>query len=299
VLALVALKPVAISLLAMTVIDIHPHVISSDDQRYPKAPLGGHQSDWSRERPVDVDQMIAMMDRAGVAKAALVQASTCYGHDNAYVADAVAAHPQRFTGVFSADVLAPDAREKMTYWMKRGLTGLRLFTTGSTMPDQADWLDDPRSFPAWELAQETKLPVCLQMTAKAIPQLVGLLKRFPQIRVILDHCARPVLDDGPPYKSAASLFGLAGHEGVFLKLTPRNFNGARGGKATPESFFGKLVAEFGSQRLAWGSNFPASEGSLPELLELARHSLASLTDREREWIFARTAVSLYPALADK
>src|SRR5437868_10597106 len=40
-----------------------------------------------------------------------------------------------------------------------GLTGLRLFTTGSTMPGQADWLDDPRSFPAWELAEKSNLPV--------------------------------------------------------------------------------------------------------------------------------------------
>src|SRR5438874_6759830 len=108
----------------MSVIDIHPHVISTDTQRYPRAPLGGHQSDWSRERPVSVEQMISAMDRAGVSKSALVQASTCYGHDNSYVADAVAAYPERFTGVFSADVLAPDACETMQYWMGRGLTGL-------------------------------------------------------------------------------------------------------------------------------------------------------------------------------
>src|SRR5438270_2418823 len=121
----------------MSVIDTHPHVISTDTQRYPRAPLGGHQSDWSRDRPVSMDQMIAAMDRAGVAKSALVQASTCYGHDNSYVADAVAAHPERFTGVFSVDVLAPEAPERMRHWVSRGLTGMRLFTIGSTMPDQA------------------------------------------------------------------------------------------------------------------------------------------------------------------
>ena len=31
-----------------TVIDIHPHIIADDTRRYPLAPLGGHQSDWSR-----------------------------------------------------------------------------------------------------------------------------------------------------------------------------------------------------------------------------------------------------------
>ena len=54
-----------------TFIDIHPHIIASDTARYPLAPLGGHQSDWSRTRPVTTEQMIAAMDKAGVAKAAI------------------------------------------------------------------------------------------------------------------------------------------------------------------------------------------------------------------------------------
>src|SRR5262245_64136773 len=91
----------------LRIIDTHPHVISTDETRYPRAPIGGHQSDWSRERPVPYEKMIAAMDAAGIAKSVLVQASTCYGHDNSYVADAVSAHPERFTGVFSWEVFAP------------------------------------------------------------------------------------------------------------------------------------------------------------------------------------------------
>lgn len=279
------------------VIDIHPHVIAGDTDRYPRAPLGGHQSAWSRERPVGVEQLIVEQDRAGIRKAALVQASTCYGHDNTYVADAVAAYPDRFTGVFSCDILAADACDTMAYWMGRGLTGLRLFTTGSTMPGQAGWLDDPRSFPAWRMAEERALPVCLQMTADGIPQIEQILQRFPGLRVVLDHLARPVQEDGPPYTGADRLWGLARFPGVYLKVTERNFVGARTGKATPESFFGRLVSEFGASRMAWGSNFPASERSLPELVSLARETLGFLPGADRDWIFSRTAQALYPALA--
>jgi predicted TIM-barrel fold metal-dependent hydrolase len=280
-----------------TIIDIHPHIIASDSKRYPLAPLGGHQSDWSRTRPVSTEQMIAAMDKAGVDKSAIVQASTCYGHDNSYVADAVAAHPGRFTGVFSVDVLAPDAPERMRHWVGRGLTGMRLFTIGSTMPDQASWLDDPKTYPAWEAAGELGLSICLQMSAKAFPQMIKMTERFPKVRIILDHMARPVLEDGPPYAAAASLFDLARYPSVYLKLTPRSFIESRNGKATPESFFAKLVASFGAQRLAWGSNYPSSEGSLPELLALAKSSLASLPQGDRDWIFGKTAQTLYPALA--
>lgn len=278
------------------IIDIHPHVISTDLARYPRAPIGGHQSDWSKDRPISYEQMIAEQDRAGVDKAALVQASTCYGHDNSYVADGVAAHPERFTGVFSCDILKPDALDTMARWMARGLTGMRLFTTGSTMPGQADWLDDPKSFPAWGMAAEKNLPVCLQMTAKGIPQLETVLKRFPKLRVILDHLARPVQEDGPPYKGADSLWGLAKYPNVYLKVTERNLVGARAGKATPESFFGRLVTDFGANRIAWGSNYPASEKPLPELVELAKDTLGFLPLRDREWIFSGTAQTLYPSL---
>ena len=280
------------------VIDTHPHIISTDLRRYPRAPLGGHQSTWSEKRPVGLEQLIAEQDRVGIQKAALVQASTCYGHDNTYVADAVAAYPQRFTGVFSCDILASDACETMARWMDRGLTGLRLFTTGSTMPGQAGWLDDPRSFPAWQKAERDRLPVCLQMTADGISQLEGVLQRFPDLRVMLDHLARPVQNDGPPYSAAGSLWRLARHPGVYVKVTERNFVGARNGKATPETFFARLVEEFGAARITWGSNYPASERGLPALLALAQESLQFLSETDRGWIFSRTAQTLYPSLRE-
>ncbi len=280
-----------------TTIDIHPHIISPDVKRYPRAPLGGKQSDWSATRPVSLEQLMAAMDGAGVAKAAIVQASTCYGHDNSYVADAVAAHPKQFTGVFSLDLLAADAPQRMRYWLDRQLTGMRLFTFGSTMSEQASWLDDPKSYPAWTYAAERGLSICMQMSAMAIPQLIGMIERFPKVNVVLDHAARPSLEDGPPYNAAASLFGLARYPNVFLKLTQRNFLESRRGNATPETFFPRLVAEFGAARLAWGSNYPSSEGTLPEILALARDTLAVLAQDSLDWIFAGTAQMLYPALA--
>jgi 4,5-dihydroxyphthalate decarboxylase len=77
---------------------------------------------------------------------------------------------------------------------------------------------------------------------------------------------------------------------VYLKVTERNLVGATAGKATPETFFGRLVAEFGASRIAWGSNFPASERSLSRSgWRSQRTRFAFLPEADREWIFARTA----------
>ena len=53
----------------------------------------------------------------------------------------------------------------------------------------------------------------------------------------------------------------------------------------------------GAQRMAWGSNYPTSPGTLAEILATAQAGLASLSDEDREWIFGKTAQQLYPALA--
>lgn len=279
------------------VIDTHTHAISPDTQRYPLAPVGGHQSEWSAKRPVDYEGLLASMDEAGIDRAVVVQASTVYGNDNSYVVDAVRAHPDRFAGVFSIDVLASDAVTQMQRWLDAGLSGLRLFTTGSTMPGQAGWLDDERSFPVWDYAQRHGVSICLQMTAQGIPALLNMLARFPDIRVLLDHLARPELAGGPPYEAAAPLFSLASHQGVYLKLTNRTIAAAAQGNSTPAQFFPRVLDAFGAKRITWGSNFPAAEGTLSQLLTEARESLSMLPTEAQQAIFSGTARAVYPSLA--
>jgi L-fuconolactonase len=280
----------------MKIIDIHPHIVTNDTTTYPRDPLGGNQSTWSQERPVTTEQLIAAMDEVGVAKAAIVQASTCYGFDNSYVADAVAEHPDRFTGVFSVDMLADDAGEKVRYWVDRKLTGLRLFTAGSTMVGQASWLADPKTFAGWDAAADLGIPVCVQMRVEGLPQLEVLLERYPDVTVIIDHFLGAPLEDGPPYAKAEPLFDLVRHPNVHLKFTPVVANNASKGKATPESYLSRVISEFGASRIAWGSNYPTTSGSLSGLLETSQDALAWASQEDREWIFHKTAERLYPAL---
>ncbi|ESR25588.1 amidohydrolase family protein [Lutibaculum baratangense] len=279
------------------IVDIHPHVISPDTERYRPAPLGGKQSSWSQKHPLTHEDLVAEMDRAGVEKAVVVQASTVYGHDNSYVADAVAAHPDRLTGVFSVDVLADDAVEKIEHWRSRGLTGLRLFTAGSTMEGQADWLNDPRSHAAWDHATRTRLPICVQMRPPGIPLLRDLMERFPNAIVVIDHLARAVLDDGPRFEASAPLWDLARFPGVHLKLTVRNIDAAGQGTSTVPDLMDHLMKTYGADRVAWGSNFPAAERPLPELVARAREAVSTLPEADQAAILSGTALKLYPALA--
>jgi predicted TIM-barrel fold metal-dependent hydrolase len=259
--------------------------------------LFGKRSDWSKERPTTVETLIAAMDEAGVARAAVVHSSTTYGFDNSYVVDGCAKYAERLVAVGSVDVLQADAPQVIRGWAERGLAGLRLFTGGSTKEFDPSELDDPRSFPAWELCGELGLPMCIQTGPIGLPQVTALARRFPNVRIVLDHLARPEVADGAPYAKAQSLFDLAELPNIYLKLTPRIFGDVKKDQASAETFFPRVVDAFGAQRLAWGSNYPTSPGTLADILATAQAGLACLSEADRACIFGDTARRLYPALA--
>jgi len=281
----------------MSIIDIHPHIISDDEKRYPPAPLFGKRSDWSQERPNTVEALIAAMDEAGVAKAAVVHSSTTYGFDNSYVVDSCNRHKDRLIAVGSVDMLADDVPAVIKAWADQGLAGLRIFTGGSTKDFDPSELDNPKSFKAWDMLAELKLPMCIQTGPIGLPQVRMLAEKFPTVNIILDHLGRPDVLDGPPYANAASLFAMADLPNLYLKLTPRIFGDVRKEKASAETFFPRVVEAFGAQRLAWGSNFPTSPGALKDILATAEEGLASLGEEDRAWIFGNTAQKLYAVLS--
>ncbi|MFJ9541421.1 amidohydrolase family protein [Streptomyces sp. NPDC101225] len=282
----------------MDFVDAHCHIISEDTARYPKAPIGGKQSEWAATRPVTAEGMLARMDDTGIAQAVLVQATTNYGYDNSYVLDSSRRWPDRFVAVGTVDPLRPDAATSLKSAVgDGGLAGVRLFTSGSTVPTQGEWFVAPETFPFWEQAAELDLPVCLQMRlGAATGQLVELLERFPGVKVLLDHIGYPDITASPA-QAGADVAALGTHPGLHLKLTHRNLERLRDAGEQAGEFLGPVVEAFGAGRIAWGSNLPAAEQSLPELRALAEGVVAELPEQDRREIFAGTARRLYPGLA--
>lgn len=272
-------------------VDTHTHIISPDTTAYPAAPLGGHRSEWSRERPADIDGLLREADAAGVDHLVVVQASTVYGFDNSYVADELARHPDRLTGVCSIDFLSPKAVDDLGHWIdERGFSGVRIRAANGTtaVPTPGRGLDDERMTPVWEFLSERRVPVCVQMHAEHAPVLSGLLREYAGLTVVLDHAARPQLGSADPYPSPLAETGR-----VFVKLTPPAVLRAQreAGSATP--LVETLVKEFGADHVLWGSNFPASAGSLAELRDLVREQLPVLDDAGPALISGGTAARLY------
>jgi predicted TIM-barrel fold metal-dependent hydrolase len=281
----------------MNIIDAHCHVIADDEAAYPRAPLGGKQSAWAMSRPVTAPRLAERMDATGIGGAVLVQATTAYGYDNSYVIDSAREHPGRFAVVGTVNPLLEDAAERLTAVGDSGeLDGVRLFTQGSTLPVQGEWFAAPECYPFWTAAEKTGIPVCLQMRlGAATPQLEAVLGRFPGATILLDHIGYPDIAASPA-RAGEEVATLARHPGLHLKLTHRSLEPLHAAGDAAAGFL-QPVSEAFAGRIAWGSNCPAAEQPLDELVALAKDVLAALPATVQEDIFGGAARRLYPKLA--
>ena len=277
------------------VVDIHTHIASPDTRRYPPAQIPGSQPEWVRGRPQTFEEYVAQADAAGVSKAALVQLALHYGDDNSYVADSVARNGKRFVGVCSIDTTAPDAVQKLDGWLRRGFSGLRIYTTRDA--GNVDLLVDSRAAPVWQRAQEKNLTVCLSTQAAGLVHVRTLLQRYPGVKVVLEHLDFISVADGQPFHEAEPFFDVAKFQNCYLNITPVTFAFLRANGTKVEEFLPKLVDTFGANRIAFGSNRPSSPGSLAAIVAEARSYLAALSSSDRVAIFSGTAKQLYPTLA--
>jgi L-fuconolactonase len=277
---------------SVTIVETHVHVVSPDQAKYPRRIARGALGGWVRD--LAAEDLLALMQEAGIDRAVVVQGYGAYGADNNYLADCVARYRDRFAGVFAVDALDHDAPEKVAYWTReRGLHGARLVTL--TRPELA--LNDPRVNPILEQATALQIPLCLLTQFHQLPLLPVLLQRFPNLPIALEHMGGPNLSGGPPYAEVKPLFDLARFPNCYVKFSSVSIYAATAGRSTSREFFRLLVDRFGARRLMWGSNFPATyDRSLKGQIDLAREQLSFLSAEEQRWIFGETALGLWPTL---
>lgn len=281
--------------------DTHTHAISPDTERYPVRPLGGTRSEWSQTRAVDIDGLLSALDDAGVERAALVHASTVYGFDNSYAADALERYADRLVGICAVDFLSPTAIDDLRHWIgERGFSGVRIRVSDGTtaVPAQGSGVSDEGMTAVWDYLDAQRVPVCIQMHSKDTDKLLAVLEQHPQLTVLLDHGGRPNAAGGPPYNGLDELGQLAKYEGVHLKITPpmlRRLTDEPG--VDPVEVVGELVRRFGVDHLMWGSNFPASAGTLADLRDNIHSHLRGLSDTDMAAVLGANAARVYAGSA--
>ncbi|SFW91424.1 amidohydrolase family protein [Amycolatopsis australiensis] len=270
-------------------IDAHHHLWDPARREYPW--MAGAALDPIR-RPYTVDDLRAVTKAAGVHATVLVQTVSSAEETAEFLATA-AAEPVIAGVVGWADLTAPDVADRLAA-SAGPLVGIRHQV--ETEPDD-DWLLRPSVVAGLRAVADAGLAYDLLVRVDQLPAAASLAARLPQLRLVLDHAAKPGIAAGEWEPWASRVAALAAHENVACKLsglvTEADWSGWEVGHL--RRYVDHVLEVFGPSRLLFGSDWPVCElaASYELVLDAAIALTGSLSDAERLAVFEHNARSVY------
>jgi L-fuconolactonase len=270
-------------------IDAHQHFwrVARGDYGWLTPALGAIHRDFG---PGDLAPILA---RHGIDATILVQAAPTIA-ETRFLLDLAEETPFVAGVVGWAPFAAPDAAECIARLAEDAkLVGLR-----PMVQDEGD--DDWLLRPALRAAFEAMIAHDLVFDALVLPRhlsrLVRVLERHPDLRVVVDHGAKPRIRDGVLVPWAAAMADVAAHPQVACKLSGLVTEAPPGtGRETLRPYIETILGLFGPARLVWGSDWPVVElaGGYDRWHNLARDALSGLDPAALADVFGGNAERIY------
>lgn len=270
-------------------IDAHHHLWDPSRRAYPW--LAGDALDPIR-RPYTVDDLRAVTKAAGVHATILVQTVPSAEETEEFLGFA-AAEPVIAGVVGWADLTAPDVADRLAA-LDGPLVGIR-----HQVETEADdgWLLRPAVLAGLRAVAAAGLTFDLLVRAPQLPAAASLAARLPELRLVLDHAAKPPIAAGEWEPWASGVAALAARENVVCKLsglvTEADWTGWEVGHL--RRYVDHVLDVFGPDRLLFGSDWPVCElaASYEVVVDAAIALTGSLSDAERLAVFEHNARAVY------
>lgn len=271
-------------------IDAHVHFwriaqYASEWMQGPFAPL---------KRDFLPDDLAPLLTAGGVDGAIFVQAQPVET-DNDWVLALAERHPWIVGVVGWVDLTAPDVEERVERFRANPrFCGIRHITHDE--PDD-DWILRDDVGRGLAVLERLDVPFDLLFFVKHLPHAATLARRYPHLRFVIDHLAKPriataSIDDWLP------AFRLAAAEpNVFCKLSGMitEADWQRWSPADLRPYIDHALANFGPERLMRGSDWPVCTlaGSYGQVTAALDGAIAALTGAEQAAIRGGTARRFY------
>jgi L-fuconolactonase len=268
-----------------------------DTARYPFQPPEPDYRPPRQEGSVEI--YLEEMKQNNVDLTVLVQERSG-GWDNRYIADCVRRFPKLFVGHGLSDPHDPNNAAVLEREIKQnGLAGMRLspiYHPPNRHPND-QWLNAPYSYPLWKKAQELGAVFNVFLAPGQLPQLEDMARRYPEVKIVVDHLGRPDILPSAPWVENDYLLKLARYPNVWVKFT--ELYTASKTKQYPYKDvqpFGRMVYDkFGPRRLLFGTGMVGATRRIPlaDELRLIREDIPFFADRDKEWILGRNAATIW------
>lgn len=123
-----------------------------------------------------------------------------------------------------------------------------------------------------------------------------ILKRYPQMRVVIDHCMKPQIRDRAFDDWAPGMTRLARETGAYVKFSGIVTESTDGWTVDDlKPYADHVLTEFGPARVMWGSDWPVCQlqASYDRWREVAGVLTDHLSGPEKARVFGGTAAEFY------
>jgi L-fuconolactonase len=159
-----------------------------------------------------------------------------------------------------------------------------------------DWLLKPGLTAGLAAMAKQNLIFDALVLPRHLPRLWRVVDLHPDLQFVLDHCAKPSLATGDIAAWKDDIAKLARRPNIVCKLSGLATEAAPGWQvADMRPALDHVLANFGPERLLWGSDWPVVNlaGGYAKWLAAAETLLADLSDDERAGIFGLNAARIY------
>lgn len=249
------------------------------DERHSKQFILSPGAHPHREEPVRAPEMLAEMDKAGVARAVIVPPSPAGDHNDIGLA-AAARYPDRFTVMGRFNPKAPGARDMLQGWLKQpGMSGIRMTFH---KPKWSPWLDDGSIDWFWADCEKLGIPLML-LIPNRLDAVGKVAERHPGLTLIVDHMGRrSERRDDACFADLDVLLALARNANVSVKTSAAPCYDSGGypfSRITP--YLQQIFDTFGPRRMFWGSDFSRLPCSYSECVDHFLYELDFLRGEDK------------------
>lgn len=234
-----------------------------------------------------------LLREAGVDKTVLVQCAETI--DETLFMLGLAAENDFIAGVVGwVNFAAPNAAQQIASLAQDAkLVGLRPML--QDMDDKAWILGDALS-PGFQAMQKHALRFDALIKPPHLPHMPALCAQYPEMPIVIDHCAKPYIARGEMEPWRAQMQAIAAHSNAHCKLSGLITEAGESWDAAKLKPYADAVIEmFGPARVMWGSDWPVCllAGEYGAWRAAAAELTASLSAAERDSIFGGTAAKFY------
>jgi predicted TIM-barrel fold metal-dependent hydrolase len=261
---------------------------------------------YSKETSFTAENIVEMMNFAGVSKAILLQ-NPLMGDQNDIIEDAINQYPDRFIGTIQVDPTLGNAVDLIKKYSDNKKHNILKFE----MSDGWGWngvhkglyLTDECFKPIWAIASERGLPVIIDPgrpnnAGYQVEAIDAITSAYPQITFILEHLGAMNRENLHLKDRWTQMVSMGKKKNVYLGI-------AAVASGLREDFPCKdalgLIKEgielAGSDKLLWGSDIPGTfkQYTYQQMIDIIVKYADFLSEQEKDMIMRGTALKIFKA----